>query len=419
MDVDWKRNLAVVFAAQFLSIMGFQFALPFAPYFMQKELGITDPLKLKIYVSLFAASAPVTLALFSPLWGILADRYGRRLMLLRANFGGMVVLFAMAFTPSVEVLLLLRLLQGVFTGTMTAAQTLVSAHTPPDQCGFALGVVSAAVFSGGMVGGFLGGLFADLFGYRAAFFCSSLLLLCGALLVLLGTREKFVRDPGWRAHNGGGATRMTWAAVLSCWPVLTLIAAMAFVRQFDAPMLPLLVQDVHGQVEGAAMRSGSLSAVAGVAGLLAGVILGRLADRLSPPRIARWSAIGAGVLMSPQVIATGMATLFASRFCTVFCAGGLDPVFQVWLAKTTPPSRRGTVFGLAATAKSVGWSVAPLVSGVVASTFGVRSVFLTGALLYLALVPAIGLLLRHRPVPTAPDAAGGPEAGSPPGAATR
>ena len=91
--VNWKKNLAVIWLSQFLSIMGFSFAMPFAPYYIQ-DLGVTDPVRLKLWISVFAAAAPLTLAVFSPVWGALADRYGRRIMLLRANFAGAVVVVA-------------------------------------------------------------------------------------------------------------------------------------------------------------------------------------------------------------------------------------------------------------------------------------------------------------------------------------
>ena len=166
--VHWKQNLAVVWVSQFLSIMGFFFAIPFAPYYIQ-ELGVQDPVKIKLWVSLFGAAAPFSLAIFSPMWGALADRYGRRLMLLRANFGAAVVLALMATVESVEALIVLRLLQGLLAGTVTAAQTMVTSTTPENRSGTALGALSAAVYSGTMAGTFLGGLFAEYVGYRLSF----------------------------------------------------------------------------------------------------------------------------------------------------------------------------------------------------------------------------------------------------------
>src|ERR1035437_4579735 len=130
--IEWKRNLVMVGLSQFLSMMGFAFAMPFAPYYIQ-QLGITEPNELKMWVALFTAAAPLTLAVASPIWGALGDRYGRRIMLLRANFGGMVVLGLIGLVPNVQMLVMLRLLQGVLTGTVNAAQTFVSVQSPPQH----------------------------------------------------------------------------------------------------------------------------------------------------------------------------------------------------------------------------------------------------------------------------------------------
>jgi MFS family permease len=178
-------------------------------------------------------------------------------------------------------------------------------------------------------------------------------------------------------------------------PILLLLAVMAGVRQFDAPLLGLLVQDIHGSLDGAAARTGGLAAVGGIAGMLAGFALGRLADHVHPPTIGKLSAVGAGLPMVPQGLAQGFGLLFGARFGMVFFAGGLDPVFQVWLAKVTPAEQRGATFGWACTAKSIGWIVAPLGSGMVASGFGVRSVYFVGAVLFLLLVPLIDFAVRR------------------------
>ena len=390
--VNWKKNLAVIWLSQFLSIAGFSFAMPFAPYYIQ-DLGVTDPARLKFWVSVFAAATPLTLAVFSPVWGALADRYGRRLMLLRANFAGAVVVALMGLTPNVQVLVLLRLLQGMFTGTMTAAQTMVSVNTPERRSGLALGALSAAVFSGGMAGAFIGGFVADLFGFRHAFIAGGGLLLSAGLLVLFGTTESVDREGD--AEDAPARLKPAADEMAAVMPILVLIVAMAFVRQFDSAFLPLLVQDIHGSLRGVSVWTGALSAAGGIAGLLAGPLLGRLADRISPPRIGKLSALGAGLLMIPQGLAAGFGLLFAARFGTVFCAGGLDQVFQLWLAKITPAERRGLVFGWSGTARSIGWIIAPLASGVVAAELDIRSVFFAGAALYVALIPGIGLAVRR------------------------
>jgi len=160
--INWKSNLAVIWVSQLLSIAGFFFAIPFGPYYIQ-ELGVQDPAEIKFWVALFGAAPALAMAVFAPVWGTLADRFGRRLMLLRANFGATIVICLMGLIQDVEVLIILRLLQGALAGTIVAAQTMVAAYTPENRSGAALGALSAAVYSGSMAGTFLGGIFAEYF----------------------------------------------------------------------------------------------------------------------------------------------------------------------------------------------------------------------------------------------------------------
>ena len=394
--ISWQRNIVFIVSSQFISMLAFSFAMPFVPFYFQ-EMGVRDPHELKMWIVLFNFAAPLSLAFFSPIWGALGDRYGRRLMLLRANFGGVIVLFLMGIAPNPTTLVGLRLLQGVLTGTMTAAITLVSVHAPDKRSGFALGILSAAVSSGNMCGAFVGGMFADLFGYRAAFFGASAIMLVSGFLVLFGIEEYVPkrRDENESLPGLRFIPRNLGAAGF----ILLLMSVIGFVLSFDLSWLPLLVQEIHGSLRGASFWTGSLSAVAGCAGLLAGPIIGRLADRVTPPMIARISSIGAGFMSMVMGFANSFPLLFGARFCGAFCSSGLDPVFQIWLSKVTPEKDRGFVFGWAGTVRAIGWMFSPLISGAVAWMAGVHAVFFAAAAFFFLLVPLITFVvyrLEHR-----------------------
>jgi MFS family permease len=257
-----------------------------------------------------------------------------------------------------------------------------------------------------MAGAFLGGLFADAFGYRAAFYGASGLLFLAGMFVVLGTKERFERPeavPAGALSAAGQSwgprvsrrVRLVAGNVKGALPVLVLISSIAFARLFDASFLPLLVQDIHGQIKGAATWTGSLAACAGLAGITAGLTIGRLADRLRPATIGKFCALGAGLLMIPQGVAHGFGLLFAARFGMIFFAGGLEPVFHSWLAKNTPQEKRGTVFGWATSARSLGWLMAPLGSGAVAATLGLRWIYFVGPLCFFVLILVIEIATRY------------------------
>lgn len=392
MSTQWEKTYRSIWLAQFTSILGFAFALPFAPYYIQ-ELGVTDPTEVKLWVALFAAATPLSLAIFSPLWGAASDRFGHRLMMLRANFSAVGVLALMGTVSSVEALIALRLLQGALTGTLTASQIMVAAHAPDDRSGRALGTLTAAVFSGATCGAALGGLFSDWFGYRPAFFMAAGFLLLSAILILFGTRSLPDQPlpPGnapAEAVNPVPASTARAAFRLAL-PLLLLTMVISFVRQFDMAMLPLLVQEIHGQIKGVSVRTGALLAVSSVAGMLAGVYLGRLADRIHPSRLSVVGALLAALTMLPQALATAVWVLFPARFAMIFCTGGLETVTQIWLAKITPQKHKGLIFGWASTTRSIGWGIAPLAGGAVAAVYDIRAVFFASAALFLMLIPLI------------------------------
>ncbi len=391
----WRRNLAVVWAAQFVSIMGFSLALPFIPYYIQ-ELGVKDPTAVKFWAAVAASSSAFSFAVMAPIWGMLADRYGRKPMMLRANLTAALVVGLMAFVPNVRVLVLLRFIQGALTGTVTASTTLVAGNTPEHRQGTALGALSAAVFSGATIGIGCGGLAADMIGYRQTFLIAGGLLLAASLLIWVGVREQFVR-PAPIPPTPLSRRLFRLPVIGAGAPVFVLLGLAAVARRFDGPFFPLLVQQLNGGIWGAARGTGGIGAAAGVGAMLAAVVLGRLSDRVSPRVVAGLSAAGAGLFMFVTGLAVSLVMLLPIRFLTVFFAAGLDPVLNAWLSRATPAERRGVIFGWSVTVKSSGWMVAPLLSGSLAVHYGLQSIFFVGPVIYLGLLLALHLLRRRLP----------------------
>ncbi len=393
--MTWQRNLAVVWFSQFLSIAGFAFAIPFLPFYMQQDLGVTDPRVLKLCIMLSSIAAPLSLAIFSPIWGSIGDRYGRRLMLLRANFGAAIVLCLMGTVTSVWQLVTLRVMQGVFTGTMVAAQTMVAVRTPKCKTGFALGTLATAVSMGAVAGNFFGGLLAEQYGHRKIFFLAATLLLSAGTLVVFGTVENTIKEK--REKNPPTRRRAVLPHAMLVTPFLIVLGMTALARRFDAPMLPLLVQEIHGTVKGSSFWTGSLLATSGIAMALSAFAMGWLVDRAPPDRIAGTAAVIAGILLIPQSVATSLAVLFPARFLMLCCVGGIETVFMAWISKTTPEESRGAIFGWANSARSVGWLCSAILSCGIALVADVRAAFLGGAICFLTLaiaVPRISKMAR-------------------------
>lgn len=385
--INWKKNLFIIWISQFLSIAAFSSSLTFIPFYIQK-LGITDNAMRNMYVANFVALGALSFCIMSPVWGFLSDIYGRRLMLLRSNFVAAILMPLMAFVPNVGMLLLLRFILGAFSGTVTASQTLIASTTPVENRGFALGTISSALFSGSMAGMFFGGLVVDKFGYTATFMVTGSLLFISAILVLFWVKDDFKKTVTLKERLADFKFRVPKFG--SVWFILVLLLLMGFARMFDKPFLPVLVEKING-IDKAATWTGVIASITAIAGIISGSLLGWLADKTSAPRIAIWSALLAGLLMIPQALAQSLLLLTSARFGMIFFAGGLDPVFQIWLSKCTPDDKRGLFFGWASSAKTLGWVLAALCSGSIAMFAGVRWVFIVTGIIYISLIPIIKL----------------------------
>jgi len=247
------------------------------------------------------------------------------------------------------------------------------------------------------VGAALGGWVTTFTSFRMSFLIGGILILLAALFILFGTEEIPLSEEDLPSPDLLQEKALRRAAFHLATPIMVLLLFASFVRQFDTTMMPLLVQEVHGSLEGAPMRTGLLFAISGIAGIAANVILGKLADRIHPSRIGLYSAIGAAIMMIPQGLAMAVWVLFPARFVMMFCAGGLESAIQIWLAKVTPQAYKGLIFGWASTARAIGWVAAPLFSGGIAVVYGIRGIYFVGAALFLLLVPVLLLTIKRRP----------------------
>src|SRR6266508_6149211 len=120
---SWRRNVWALTLSVFIAFVGFQFFSPFLPLYV-RELGVTDPAMIALWSGLIAAVTPAVSGLLSPVFGRLADRFGRKMMLIRSLAGFTVIIAAMGLVTSVPQLFLARLLMGLFAGFTPMAMAL-------------------------------------------------------------------------------------------------------------------------------------------------------------------------------------------------------------------------------------------------------------------------------------------------------
>ena len=281
--VNWKRNLVVLCFVQLATMIGFSGYHPFVAYYMM-ELGVPSATEAATWMAGFNSGAAVAMMIASPIWGMLGDRHGRKMMLIRATTAGCVFTFLMGMATNPTQLLILRVVQGLFSGTVVAAITLVATGTPDKYLGRALGIMQTAQFVGQSIGPLLGGATADALGYRSVFFISSGLMLTSVLTTLFLVKETRTTAPATEAAEPRRETvRGGSLAVLANRSTLLLVLTLAgnsFAIAVLSPVLSLYIkQIIGGDAPNLATLAGTVMSVAAFSSSLSAIYLGRLADR--------------------------------------------------------------------------------------------------------------------------------------------
>ncbi len=337
--------------SQVISQAAFATALPFLPLYI-RELGVTSPSRAALWAGVSSTASGLAMALLAPLWGRLADRFGRKAMVLRATFAGVFVVGAMGLVQGPSPLVLLRLLQGGLTGTISAANTLVASVVPAGRLGSSMGLMQTAVLIGVAGGPLIGGAVADLYGYRAAFGLTAGLLLVTGALVLFGARER--RRPAQTT-----AVNAAPPDTKALRPVLVVTFLDQFANSVVGPVLPLFVGSLIGG-RGTSTATGVVLGAFALSASVGALVAGRLADRLTPRTVLVACAGGAAVFAAGQALATSVLALGLLRAGMGLFIGGTIPAANVILGQLTRPESRGAAFGLTASASALGFAAGPL-----------------------------------------------------------
>jgi DHA1 family multidrug resistance protein-like MFS transporter len=381
--ISWQRNLYALWVAQMLTIIGFSLRSPFLPFYIE-DLGASSLESQALWAGIINAGGALMMAVSAPIWGIVADRYGRKPMVLRAMFAGSVTIGLMSLATSPWHLLILRFIEGGVTGTVTASMTLVASTTPKERMGFGLGMMQMAVFSGGSVGPLAGGILADQIGYRATFVVAGSMLFAGGIIVLTQVREQFTRTARGGTIDEDPAYRLRTLLMGSS--MLAMIAVMFTLRVASGavqPIMPLYVETLAGSASGVATLSGLTLGVAGLTSALASITLGRLADRIGQRPVLIVASFAVGLLYLPQAFAQSPLQLIVLQGLFGIAAGGILPSANAIVAHLTPSARRGAVYGFTAAATSVGGSLGALGGSGMTAAIDIRYVFIVSGLMML------------------------------------
>jgi MFS transporter, DHA1 family, multidrug resistance protein len=380
----WQRTLWAMVGIQFINTMAFSVLSPIMPLFLP-VLGVETPSAVALWSGVLNGVTSFIAAFASPLWGRVADRRGRKLMLLRSTLaiGGFTLLMGVA--ANIWQFFAFRALMGAFAGFSSAAIALVASQVPERRLGFALGWLSTGQLVGSLVGPLIGGALADLTGsYRIPFYCTSAIILMSTGLVWVTVREQFVAPPqtrGRRSILGGLIAVARSPGLLALFFVLMM--AQFGVRTVQ-PVVTLFVQELVGARPDLATLSGIAFSVTGLSNVIAAPFLGNRSDVIGYRRVLLICLLGATLTTLPQAFTHSYWAFTAQRFAVGLFIGGILPTANALVGRLVPRAERGTVYGITASAMFLGNSLGPLTGGAVAAAFGLRWVFLVTAAVLLA-----------------------------------
>jgi MFS family permease len=377
----WQRNLVVCMFGSFTTIVAMTLLLPFLPIYVE-QLGVRGHAAIVQWSGVAFGATFFTAALVAPLWGRLADRYGRKLMLIRASLGMAVAMALIGLAQDVYQLVGLRLLAGLLGGYASGSTVLIATQTPKDRTGWALGTLSSAVMAGSLVGPLLGGLLPPLIGIRWTFFAAGAVIFVAFLATLFLVREAR-RPPRTEVHKPKGG----WAAVPDKRPVIAMLFTgmlLMLANMSIEPIITVYVAQLVADPSRVTVVAGFVMSAAALGSILSAAQLGKLADRIGAWNVIIGCLAVAALLLIPQAFVTAGWQLIVLRFLMGLSLGGLLPCIASVIRHSVPEGAAGSMLGYSISAQYTGQVVGPLMGGFVGGRFGMPSVFLATCVLMAA-----------------------------------
>lgn len=375
----WKRNLYICWVGTFLTSAALSQVAPILPLYIH-ELGVTDVGSMAMWAGFAYGATTLTMTVASPVWGTLADAYGRKPMLLRASLGMAVVILLTAFVSSVGELVAVRLFMGTISGYNSGSITLIATETPTDKSGWALGTLSTGAVCGQLLGPLLGGYLAETVGIRENFIVMSLFLFVNFVLTAALVRENFTK-PGRKAVK---SLRQIWRALpdtaMVGWMFVTTYLIMVTLF-FVQPMLTIYVRSLAPLTTHLALLAGTAFAASGLSAVLSAPYLGRVSDRVGAEKVLTAALLLAALVSIPQALVTNVWQLIALRFLMGIPIGAMLPSVNTLLRQHISTDIAGRIFSLNQSFQFLGIFSGSFFGGQVAAHLGIRSVFFTVTLI--------------------------------------
>jgi MFS family permease len=383
-----------VTAASFLGYTGFTIVMPFLPLFIV-QLGVTDVGDVAVWTGLSLGVTPGLTALLSPLWGRLADRFGKKIMVERSLASFVVLMAAMAFVTRAWQVLALRIIQGLFAGYGSLSLTMAAESSPRDRMPQSIGLVQTAQRLGPAVGPIIGGLLAGFVGLRRSFLATSAFYAVGLAIVFVMYDERVTHA----APAGDAAGRISFRNVLAFRNFILLMAvifAFQFVDRSYGPVLPLFLERVGVAREHVALIAGALFSIMACTGAIGHHFCGKLLKRYALRAVIAGGAATAAAGSALLGATTNVWLMSAASALLGIGIGAAMTAAYTAAGAVIPHGAHGTGFGVLTSASLGGMAVSPVVAGFVSGT-GLWIVFVLDVVFMAAIAGGVHWMMIDDP----------------------
>ena len=396
----WQHNLKVLPLATFLCSLGFALSWPFLPL-MLRDLGVRE--NLETWVGYIMLGFNVIGFAISPIWGDIADHYGRKIMVLRAmlGMGGVMILVPFAQSPLWFAVLVVTV--GFFYGYMNASMALLVANTPPRRIGSALAYAQTGGLVGQTIGPAIGALLAAVIDRQHwLFWMSGGMMISGGVLVTLFVREKkqTVNGP-WRPDWIGSLREIL--AVPHMAPLYFLSFLFAALWYGNVTIVSIyMLQLLDAQPAGAGSETFWVGAAAiglAITSLIAVPLWGRVMDRYGPSRVLLFATAAAALTHAPLPFLQTPLQLVLVRLAFGLTSAAMLPAIIQLLRAHTPTGMDARAISYSSSFQCIGMGLVPFGAGLIGPLLGLRVYFalctaltLGGFMLWLRAAKQIGTL---------------------------
>ena len=413
---SWKRTMWILWFGVLLCSASYTMSVPFLPLFLF-DLGVAEG-SVNLWAGIVHSAAFFVGAIMAPLWGMLADKFGKRKMVIRAGISIAVIYALFAFVQTPWQLVGARMLHGLVGGFVPASMSIVSAVAPKEKMGWSLGMMQAGTMTGGILGPLFGGLLAEAFGLRRSFVVAGIIILLATVAVILWVKEKSAvgKDGSLELQHSSNKTgqeaQRDAAAPKKAEPVtyrmafrnkallnmlLLLVLFQLSINMFQ-PLMTLHIANLQGGLQGAVLSSGFVLSLIGIAGILASPVWGRLGEKKGQYQILIICLLAAGFIISMQYFVENLWLFAVVQFIFGLFMSGVVPIVNTLVVNSTDEQFRGRSFGLTTSANQLGSMLGPLIGGLLGLAVGIHWIFIATGMMMAGAGAAIWLMRRRERV---------------------